>query len=141
MAILPALQGIEVTVQVDNQPLREYADDDVNETLGTEAALLADKTVSKYVESVTDAEFTVDLVLAEQFQPSSPSLTFDIFMDGKCVLGKVLMTTEETLRNRQTRKMPGTTTWDPHTKEGQLHHFRFANINTSRLRGCYRNRI
>jgi hypothetical protein len=60
MAILDLVPGLEVTVCVDDHPLEEYNDDEEVEAQPGEAFQhQASRTVSKYVESITDKEFEI----------------------------------------------------------------------------------
>ncbi|KAF2801159.1 hypothetical protein K505DRAFT_380938 [Melanomma pulvis-pyrius CBS 109.77] len=59
MAILPGLPGLQVEVVVGDSPLIEYDDEEEEETRA--------KTVSKYIEAATGAEFKVRYYFANTF--------------------------------------------------------------------------
>ncbi|PMD61670.1 uncharacterized protein K444DRAFT_628688 [Hyaloscypha bicolor E] len=86
MAILDSIPGLEVFVCVDDKPLAEYDDDDdgEGEVEHTQVAeYQAARTVSKFVESVSDKEFSIRLNLETSFVMDCASLIFPINIDGK----------------------------------------------------------
>jgi len=62
MAVLDGLPGLEVFVCIDGQPIQEYNDDEEEEVAQTPVAeYQAAKTVSKFVESISDKEFSIQI--------------------------------------------------------------------------------
>lgn len=81
MAFLAAVPGLEVTINVNDKPLVEYDDDEKIETLGDDANL-SEITTSKYVDAVTDQEFSISYSVLEEYKQTSPALQFDFRVDG-----------------------------------------------------------
>lgn len=134
MAILSTLPGVEVTVCVGRVPLKEYDDDEVNQTLGEDALRLGPVTVSKYIEAITDREFTVDLCVQRPYLKTSPTLTFDVYVDGHWATGKVMEIPAVTSHIPIQRTVDGALSYNALTGEGKVHHFKFSGIRTSKLR-------
>ncbi|KAG4418952.1 hypothetical protein IFR04_007899 [Cadophora malorum] len=81
MAILPAVPGLEVTIQSFNEDLPEY-DDDGDFTQSKFAHLPEGKRSQKYVECKTDAEFRIRLVVKHPYKMDCQSLAFKANVDG-----------------------------------------------------------
>ncbi|KAI4652231.1 hypothetical protein J4E93_002430 [Alternaria ventricosa] len=62
MAIAPGYPGLEVTINVDGQPLPEYEDEDEDEDP-------APKTTTKYIEARSDSHFSI----VTEFKPPFPT--------------------------------------------------------------------
>lgn len=82
MAIHPLLQGIEVNVCVNNEPLPEYDDDNSWPGAERNARGFETKTITKYIESVEDQEFTFSYKVRHSYKLDSPCLSFNCFIDG-----------------------------------------------------------
>jgi hypothetical protein len=62
MAIFPGLPGVEVTILINGMAVWEYDDDDEVDFKPDELSQYqALKTISKYIESMTDEEFTIQV--------------------------------------------------------------------------------
>lgn len=85
MAILDSIPGLDVSVCVDGAPLQEYDDDEelVSEKPGAIGEYQKARTVLKYVEAVSNAEFTVHITLGTSFNMDCPTLSNPISVDGK----------------------------------------------------------
>lgn len=81
MAILPAVPGLEVTIQSFNEDLPEY-DDDSDFTQSKFAHLPEGKRSQKFVECKTNAEFRIRLVLKHPYKMDCQSLAFKANVDG-----------------------------------------------------------
>jgi len=81
MAILPAVPGLEVTIQSFNEDLPEY-DDEGDFTQSKFAHLPEGKRSQKYVECKTDAEFRIRLVVKHPYKMDCQSLAFKANVDG-----------------------------------------------------------
>ena len=130
MAIPDFLPGISVTVCVDDVPLVEYPDPNQNLNLIFAVdAYKAARTVTRYVEAVSNSEFTIDLAAQPPYVQDCANLGFRVCVDGALV-GIFLCS-----KNLYKRKG----TWKDRicgdqrtTVEGDLlRNFRFATINTS----------
>jgi hypothetical protein len=80
MTVLDNVPGLEVTVQVNGSSLQEYNDDDSEP---------APKSVTKYIEAISGAQFRVQYEFKESFRTKNGILT-DIYIDGKDIAGYVL---------------------------------------------------
>lgn len=81
MAVIPAVDSIEVQVLVNNVPLEEYSpDDDEIESKSDDR----DRLISKYIEAKSNVEFTVQAAIDERFQQmhKDVDLRIAIFIDG-----------------------------------------------------------
>lgn len=89
MAIQDDVPGLEVAVCIDGKPLEEYDNDEeeqVKPGLPSEVSQYqAARTVTKYIESVSDQEFTIQLTLGPPFKMDYACLNTRIHIDGKKV--------------------------------------------------------
>jgi len=132
MARFPDVPGLNVTINVNGEPLVEYEDDNIDETLQDEAAPLRAKAISKYVTSVTDQEFTIDLTVGAEYITTSPSLTFRLSVDGEWISSPILTQSYFWVGRDQKRTIIGPESYDAYTQKGFVHHMKFAGIKTSR---------
>src|ERR1700759_106583 len=91
MAVLDSLEGIEVTVCVDGQALRDYNDDEIEAKSGPFSAHQASKTVSKYIEATTGKEFSIKIVVRDLAKIDCPALNFQVNVDGMRVSCPLLL--------------------------------------------------
>ncbi|KAJ8066653.1 hypothetical protein OCU04_005700 [Sclerotinia nivalis] len=84
MAISDLLLGVETTVCVDGIPLPEYDNNDIKSEAGTseEKKALASKTVSKYIEALTDKNFAVNVAVNEAYKSNYAN-------DSSCLIVKI----------------------------------------------------
>ncbi|KFY91498.1 hypothetical protein V498_05436 [Pseudogymnoascus sp. VKM F-4517 (FW-2822)] len=85
MAILDTLPGVEVSILTNGQTVEEYVDAD--EVVD---GPLASKTVVKYIEAISDAEFTVKRTVLDSFRlhkQKVDDLLFQVKLDGKWAAG------------------------------------------------------
>jgi len=94
MAVLDALEGIEVTICVDGQALHEYNDDEIEAQAGAVGAHQASRTVSKYIEAATGKEFAVKVTVKSPYKMDCPILSFPCRVDGMKVGSRILLKTE-----------------------------------------------
>ena len=87
IAILDALPGIEITICTEGDPTRVY--DTENAVVTHKDAAVASHqqnvTVTKYIESVTDQVFTIELEVQGLFKLDSPALAFEVYGDGNWI--------------------------------------------------------
>lgn len=83
MAIIPSLPGLDVSVEVNGDPLvEEYDDDEDNERVAqTASPNRAPKAICKYVECTTGAAFKVKVLVREPFKLDCPTLSFHFYVD------------------------------------------------------------
>ena len=79
MAILASVPGIEVTIWCNGSQLQEYPDDGGE---GIEPTV-EHKTITKYVESTADAEFSIRFTIMPPFELGRKYLGFFITLDGE----------------------------------------------------------
>lgn len=85
MAIVPAVLGLEVTVEVDNIALPEYqyeddAENEHEDEAGAHRAVLTNS-VTKYLEVPSGAEFSVRWIMKEPFDAPRPTFA-RVMLDG-----------------------------------------------------------
>ena len=86
MAILSAVPGLEVTVLVNGNPLKEYDDAEFDKS-NTSA-----REMSKYVVSVPGAEFSIRLACTkEALIHRAATLIVNMHLDGERVVRRIMM--------------------------------------------------
>ncbi|KAL3425107.1 hypothetical protein PVAG01_04388 [Phlyctema vagabunda] len=97
MAIFDFVPGIEVTVCVDGQPLPEFDDDDDSAKLAQAHSpqsleeYCAKRTVSRYVQSIDDKDFTVRCEIRPPYQMDCPGLAIFLEVDHRHIDGRWIM--------------------------------------------------
>jgi hypothetical protein len=143
MAVLDAIPGLKVFICIDGKPLEEYDDDEEEEVEVTPIAeYQAAKTVRKYVESISDTEFSIKIMLETPFVMDYESLMAPIAIDGKHMLETVIVKERYPINIRESRVVsavsrivPGIGIRAPGNEEHELlQKFKFAKIDTSKLR-------
>lgn len=89
MAILESLPGIEVNIESQGRVLPEYEDEEEwnHDRLHV---MRDDRKKSVYVECVSDAEFSIQCCLTEDFRIEASAVTLGLEVDGKPIADKVL---------------------------------------------------
>lgn len=82
MAVLDALPGIEVEILVDGEPLKEYADEGLEDD---------PKSVKCYIEAVTGKGFQVQLKVSKGTQITRQAMNFHTYVDGNFANGKTIL--------------------------------------------------
>ena len=78
------LKGIEISVVVDGKALTEYDDEDAaNENSDHPSG------VSKYIEAVPDAEFSIDITMSQSYDLTADGLSFRLSLDGVSVRNRI----------------------------------------------------
>ena len=67
MAIFPGLPGVEVSILINGMAAWEYDDDEIDFKPDELSQYQALKTISKYIESITDEEFTIQVSFLDFF--------------------------------------------------------------------------
>ncbi|KAL2063579.1 hypothetical protein VTL71DRAFT_5384 [Oculimacula yallundae] len=139
MAVLNLVPGLEVYVKIDGISLQEYDDDDeIQVGISPVDQYKSSRTVTKYIESVTDKEFTVETSLAPGFVITSDALLTPIRIDGKLMITPLIPhktyirhVTRDKVHTRIVRVVDGIHTAAPgQTDQCLLQKFRFARIQT-----------
>ena len=139
MAVLEGLEGIEITVRVDDQALVEYDDDDVEKQPGSKGEYQASKTVAKYVEAVTSKEFAISLNVKTPYKMDCPTLAFYVTVDGSAISRPLLL--KSNYRNKKWGYVVDgvSHTLESASKRCSVRHFRFAEIQTSKFDALVEN--
>lgn len=83
MAVIEALPGVEVTIEVDGQPLHEYIDADSDEAEDS-------RTVTRYVEAQNDQVFRIACTVTPRFEFAGDLVGFPSRVDGQEFHSKVI---------------------------------------------------
>ena len=78
------LKGIEVSVVIDGKALAEYDDEDIADQSPEHPS-----EVSKYIEAVSDAEFSIDFTVPQFYEFTADALAFKFILDGVTVRNSV----------------------------------------------------
>jgi hypothetical protein len=133
MAVLKGLEGIEVTVSVDNSALYEYNDDEVSKQPRVIDEYRASKTVSKYIEAFTGKEFPIVMIVRAPYQMDCPTLSFHVMVDGN-LASKPLLRKPNYGGNNWEKKIAGIKyQLQGASKRCSIKNFLFAEIQTSRF--------
>jgi hypothetical protein len=126
MAILDSLLGVEVTIWSNGSRLEEY-DDDEDEV----RQKWKHKTVSKYIESKTNAEFFFRLQARRPYEHDCDELGFAIILDGCEENVDSHLCSPENLKDDEEWKcdVHGDETYDP--EGAKLKKFKFSKLHTS----------
>lgn len=94
MAILPACEGITVTVVANRQELEEYPDENRTITHTKFSTPPNHLRSMSYIECLSDAEFGIKCTISSDYKPDVPHtyLRFHMYVDGKeigCGSGKI----------------------------------------------------
>lgn len=125
MAVLDKIPGIEVTVQINGQDVVEYDDPDASEL---------DKscpTSSKYIESIDDAEFTIQYKVTNEYRwgYKKHRLSFIPSVDGFPISGR-LFSEDKPVSGCHIAQTTGATYTDAETRQTHLRKCRFSTIST-----------
>lgn len=142
MAIFDLYPGLEVNITIDGVALPEY-DDDEEEPPKPDpvAAYQALRTVTKYIESVSDKEFTIELKLNPGYVMNCGSLTVQVFIDGQRLNSRSIIKRSypghfmgDTVVQTLKRAIDGTHVAIPNKPSHQLlKKYKFSKILTCRL--------
>jgi hypothetical protein len=145
MAIQDDIPGLEVVVCIDGKPLEEY---DNNEEEQAKPGLPSEvfqyqaaRTVTKYIESVSDQEFIIQINLAPPFKMDYACLKADIHIDGKWVSSPLIQKSKnldffsgDCVATKYQRRVKGMKVEAPgHEGRALLKSFKFAKIETSKF--------
>jgi hypothetical protein len=99
MAVLDSLPGIEVSICINGEVVKEYIQGEDDHQVEEGDQILDDEEVSKhqkkvevvkYIEASTGGEFVIRLGAKHPFDPTGRTLEFDVFVDGKCLNGMIM---------------------------------------------------
>jgi hypothetical protein len=95
MAIQDDTPGLEVVVCMDGKPLEEYDNDEEEEAKpGLQTGVMkyqAARTVTKYIESVSDQEFIIQCNLAPPFKMDCACLWIEVRIDGRKLASTLIL--------------------------------------------------
>jgi hypothetical protein len=126
MAVLNSLPGLAVSVSVAGKELPEYEHRE-DESDGP----LANKTVLRYIESISDAEFAINFRISPPFQLDCYALNFRVSIDGKRVRGKICGQ-DKIKHGHWARALLGDMTIR-HDGRAELRKFKFASLKTGNV--------
>jgi hypothetical protein len=144
MAIQDDIPGLEVAVCIDGKPLEEYDNDEEEQAkpgLPSEVfQYQAARTVTKYIESVSDQEFAIQLTLGPPFKMDYACLKARIHVDGREVDSLLIQKSRnldffsrDCVATKFQRKIKGIIVNAPGNAGRELlKRFKFAKIKTSK---------
>ncbi|KAE8454606.1 hypothetical protein EG329_000229 [Mollisiaceae sp. DMI_Dod_QoI] len=131
MAVHPLVPGIDVAVCVNREPLPEYDDDESRPDSIPTANGHEIRTITKYIESTADQEFSFRFTVSHPYQLDCASLHFQIKIDGKRMKGKTFRASKHGLRRPWSRYVDGIKREDRRTGKLVLLPYTFTAIETS----------
>jgi len=138
MAVLDGLPGIKVEVRINGEPLVEYDDDE--EYKPQDEDIPEDrraKTVSKYIESQTDQEFTINLTLERPYEYDCDGLEFHTYIDGIRAQAVLLRRLEYKPHKGIHHTVIGFSSTDAVTLIKTTRPFKFSKLETSRSTAAF----
>lgn len=120
MAVINGVPGLRATVRVNGAALAEYDD--------TESEPSPPNTVTKYIESVDGAEFTILTEVLDEYTwgYKDHELVVNVFLDGKCLSGRAF----RVLSSSRQFDCSGTKVKMADTDQWMFRKFKFAPLNT-----------
>ncbi|PVH81475.1 hypothetical protein DL98DRAFT_587389 [Cadophora sp. DSE1049] len=86
MALLESLPGVEVTVCVDGEALKEYnTENDIVTNKNRVAARQKSRTITKYIEATTGKGFLVKIVVKAPYKMNCHNISFTVEVDGQYI--------------------------------------------------------
>ena len=141
MAVIDEVPGVEVSILIDGQPVEEYEDTDEKVN-----GPLASKTVVKYIEVISDTEFTISFAVLPAFWEyirTGYDLCFEATVDGQRVGGHARDFAKTDTSCPWNSQMGGVYCEDASGratvkvfKFAAIQIGRFANLNYCKRRGC-----
>lgn len=134
MAILEDVPGLSVVVKVDGKNAMEYDDDD--EPDGDVPEHQAAVTVHKYIESVSDTDYGLELAVEPVFDFDFPTLSCQLYIDGRLVDRPILRASaikvlNGHVREKRTMETYGTPQYGLETGTSTtIRKYRFAKIGS-----------
>ncbi len=92
MAIHEDLPGVEVTVCLNGEASKEYPAENDDFEHEDPAVVLHNQTwtITNYIEAVTGKPFTIKMKACDPFRLQSPTIGFDVYVDGNYIDGTLL---------------------------------------------------
>ena len=133
MAIHGDLEGIEVTICIDGQPVTEYETD--NDEIEHSQPLVklhqANVTVTNYIEAITNKEFSIKVEIRPPYKFDCPTLTFQIMIDGNHIYTNSIRSSQLETTGAYAGAAQGLFSGTP-GETGLLNKFKFSKIVTSK---------
>lgn len=123
MAISEDLRGVNVTITVRGNDLKEYRDAELEED---------PRTTTRYIEAVSGQDFAVSIVAKDTVIFRDDALCFDVSVDGQLMSGHLI------LKNSLQYTVISEGRTGP---DGQLRKYRFASLEIGRSRIKVSSRI
>lgn len=132
MAVLEVVPGLSVVTKVDGKTAMEYDDED--EAGDNAAEHKAAVTVHKYIESISDKDYGVELAVDPVFDFDFPTLSCQLFIDGKIADRPILRASAIKVFNGHVRERKIMDTYGApdqgSDKSTTIKKFRFAKIGS-----------
>lgn len=129
MAIVSAVPGLKVTIEIDNVALPEYPYEDEDEA--SAAADGFSNTVTKYLEVPSGAEFSVRWLLKTPFEPTAVTYA-DVYLDGNHLQAPFT----ETGDRDEHRGYEYSKTMSKHDGQSYAQTFRFSELDVGGYQHC-----
>ncbi|TGO68181.1 hypothetical protein BELL_0843g00030 [Botrytis elliptica] len=137
MAVLDKLPGVEVTIRVNGVQAQEYDDDeDIEAGPGRSGEYQALRTVSKYIEAIDGAEFSIVCTLLPKFKFRAPNLQADVSVDGNYSQGKIIAPEEI---GKSPTQFDGPINFHPIGNRSTVQKYRFSELLISSEEGRLSN--
>ena len=134
MAVLNKVPGLSATIHVDGKQAVEYDDDEEGET-PAEGDKKAAVTITRYIESISDAEYSVNIEVERAFIFNCPALEYRLKIDGKIISALVVKKSSRdfylNLEQPMNTSFLGITSKQVSGRGDILSRFRFAKIGLS----------
>jgi hypothetical protein len=128
--------GLEVTVQIAGSPAVEYEDDEEIEVApGPVGVYQAARTVSKYVEAVTGAEFSIKVSFSRTFKWDSPVIEVSLTVDGTWIVGGLIFSQPDAEVCRELQGVHQPPAAGNRSHEWTLKKLQFAQLDISKHHG------
>lgn len=130
------INGLEVTVQIDGSPAVEYEnDEDIEVVPGPAGAHQAARTVSKYIEAVTGAKFSIRMSFSRTFKWDSPVIEVWLNVDGNWVSGLLVYPTPNAEVCKEIEGVHQPPAAGSRSRQWTLKKLQFAQLEISKCRG------
>jgi hypothetical protein len=130
------LPGLEVIVKIGGSPAVEYEDEEESEVApGPSGVHQAARTVSKYIEAVTGAEFSIQLSFSRIFKWDSPVIEVWLTVDGTWISGAIIYPQPNAEVTKEIEGIHQPPVAGSRAREWTLKKLQFAQIEISKHRG------
>ncbi|TGO36562.1 hypothetical protein BHYA_0121g00230 [Botrytis hyacinthi] len=137
MVVLDRLPGLDVTIRVNGVQAQEYDDDeDIEVGPGPVGEHQALRTVSKYIEAIDGAEFSIICALLPKLKFNAPNLRVHVSVDGNYAQGRFVTPLDV---GRSPVQLDGPVSFHPIGNRSKLQKYRFSELRISSEEGRLSN--